>query len=185
MTTVPAITRLWPSMMPEAVRISVSIRSFSTEARDGSAAASSAGVAGRHAPFCANNKGQTKNNNRPLTRTHLNMCASRCRLLERFEREDHSPDRSSGRLSAVGNAQYTKQTIDVRLHGSLGNRQLRSDLFIASPLHNLLQDVGFARRQLLSSHSLREAFGNHGRDTGLARMNGSDGLNQIIRGHTL
>src|SRR5882757_9915349 len=54
MSTTPAMSFPRVLMMPEAVRISVSIRSFSTGARAGKAVSNSVAVAGRQGDFgCA------------------------------------------------------------------------------------------------------------------------------------
>src|SRR5947208_4882826 len=94
----------WPSVDPDAVLDSVSIRSFSPGARAGTMLASSLSVAALHAPCAA---------------SMLTLATSPTTTARLIKMNDPPLDRGCDRLSPVRHCQLTQDIVQVRLHRSL------------------------------------------------------------------
>src|SRR5947209_6834432 len=94
----------WPSVDPDAVLNSVSIRSFSTGARAGTMLASSLSVAARHAPCAA---------------SMLTLPTSPTTTACLIKMNDPPLDRGCDRLRPVRHRQLTQDVIQMRFHRCL------------------------------------------------------------------
>src|SRR5581483_5301694 len=112
--TTPAMKWPLPSVMPEAVRNSVSMRSEMTGARAGMTDLSSSGVAARQfSAGCAL---------RPAGITEARIAEEtrprkRRRVCELIKMNDASLQCGGGGLGAIGDAELAEQAIDVRFNG--------------------------------------------------------------------
>jgi hypothetical protein len=134
MSTTPAMKWPLPSVMPDAVRNSVSMRSLITGARAGIKALSSSSLALCQAEFAAN---AAHKENASDSRTQIGLA---------LVKVDNSPLQGGGRgLGAIGHPQLAEQAVDVGLDRGLGDVERGGNLFVAVPSHDQLQDLGFAR----------------------------------------
>src|ERR1700733_4026662 len=164
MSTTPAMKWPLPSVMPDAVRNSVSMRSLITGARAGINALSSSSLALCQAALAAN-----------AAWPHRDKTASHRKTqngLGLVKVHDSPLQRGSRGLGAIGHAQFAEQAVDVGLHRGLRDAERGSNLFVAVSSHDQLQHLGFARGQGGGAHALRLAFGDRIRDTGLAGIDG-------------
>src|SRR5271170_4802271 len=154
MSTTPAMKRCCPSVIPEAVRNSVSMRSVSTGARAGISTFNSDSEAVCQAVLsCAR---------RPVSASAMSIekPSVRVRWTRRRVNESGSVkvDNSAlqgGRrgLGAVGDAQLAQQAIDMGFDGRLGDEEYRADLLIALAGDDLLQHVRLSRGELMAAHA--------------------------------
>src|SRR5271163_5250627 len=161
-----------PSVMPDAVRNSVSMRSLITGARAGIKAFSSSSLATCQAGLAA----------------YAAKAASHSTIQNGFTlvKVHNSPLQRGGRgLGAIGHAQLAEQAVDVGLHRGLGDVEGGSNLLVAVPAHDQLQHLSFAASQRGRAHALRQPFGHGSRNTGFAGIDGADGIHQFFAGHAL
>src|SRR5271156_2837449 len=160
-----------PSVIPEAVRNSVSMRSEITGARAGITDRNSSSLALCQVPAKATwALPASTSHSSAIQRTLVKM-------------HDSPLQGSGGRLGAIGDAQFAQQAVDMGLHRSLGNVERGRDLFVAVAAHNQLQDFGFAGGERGRAHALREALGHRSRYARLAGIDRADGVHEFFPGH--
>src|ERR1700722_9278826 len=136
----------WPSVMPEAVLNSVSIRSEITGARAGIRAFSSASLALCHvAAYAAV----------AVSRTNHKITGGLCPLIKM-----HNPplQRGGGSLGAIGDPQLAEQAVDVGFHRGFRNEKRGGNFLVAVAAHNQLQHLGLSPGQRGPAHAFRQTF---------------------------
>src|ERR1700716_2534717 len=119
--------------MPDAVRISVSMRSFSTGARNGSTALSSSVVAESH-PDLAWVWSEVGRNIR-IKRTRDSFIE-----VALFEMDEAALNRDGSCVRAVTDTKLAKQVINVSFDCCLGDREVGCDFLIRSTSNDPLED---------------------------------------------
>src|SRR5882757_4976191 len=161
--TTPAMKCPLPSMMPEAVRNSVSIRSEITGARAGMTDLSSSGVATRQfSAGCARRDAGVMERARAEQKSRFR----RRRRVESVKVNDASLQRGGGGLGAIADAELAEQAVDMRLHRRLRNEESRSNLFIAVSADNEAEHLRLAVGERRGVHALGEALGNRSGNAG-------------------
>src|SRR5438128_1867362 len=134
--TTPAMKCPLPSVMPEAVRNSVSMRSEMTGARAGMMDLSSSGVATRQfSAGCARRDAGVMERARAEQRTERKRRFRKQRRVELVRAElikvnDASLQCGGGGLGAIAHAELAEQTIDMRLHRRLRDEESCSNLLV-------------------------------------------------------
>src|SRR5258708_36031822 len=122
--------------IPEAVRISVSMRSFSTEARNGNAVLSSSVVAERQPGLAwAPAKGVTGIERRRTTESFIEGTL--------FEMDEAALNSDGSRICAVTDAKLAQQVINMSSDGCLGNRKIGRDLLVSATRATAFEDCQF------------------------------------------
>lgn len=111
--------------MPEAVRISVSMRSFSTKARDGNTALSSFKVA-----ECQS--GLTWARTECVRSDKKKRAKSSFIEVTLFEMNEATLNSDGRGVCAVADAKLAQQVIDVGFDGSFGDSQVRGDFLVGA-----------------------------------------------------
>src|ERR1700677_620864 len=146
MSTTPAMKWPLPSVMPDAVRNSVSMRSLITGARAGIRALSSSSLALCQPELAAN-----------AAWPHSAKAASHSRTQNgvALVKVHNSPLQRSGRsLGAIGDPQLAEQAVDVGLDRGLGDEQRRSNLLVAVAAHDQLQHLRLPPGERRRAHAL-------------------------------
>jgi len=124
-------------MIPEAVRISVSMRSFSTGARNGNAVLSSSDVAERQPGLdWVPTEGGTSIRRRRAARENFIEEA----LFEMYKTTLNS---DGGRVCAVTDAKLTQQVIDMGFDRCLRDCKIGRDLLVGPTRNNALENCEF------------------------------------------
>src|ERR1700677_938497 len=152
MRTTPAMMFPRELMMPEAVRISVSMRSFSTGARAGRAICNSVGVAARQEGFdwAPTNDGGTRMRSKVRREGFIGRVS--------FEMYDTSLEGDGCGVSAIADTKFPEQAIDMRFDCGFTDLQVGGDLLICAASHDAFQNFQFAVGKGLSAHSFGELF---------------------------
>src|SRR5215212_10235446 len=94
-------------------------------------------------------------------------------------------DGRRGGLRAVGHAQLAEDVVDVALDGGLADVERGGNLLVAPAEDDLLQDFKLAPRQVRPADASREALGDDAGDAPPARVDGADGVLQLLEEHVL
>src|SRR5258708_5495789 len=138
--------------IPEAVRISVSMRSFSTGARNGNAVLSSSVVAERQ-PGLAWAQAKDEASIRRSARENFIEGA----LFEMYETALNS---DGSRVCTVADAKLAQQVIHMGFDRCLGYCKIGRDLLVRATRDNALENCEFSGSKILCAHSLGEFFGD-------------------------
>jgi hypothetical protein len=89
-----------------------------------------------------------------------------------------------GGVSAIADAEFAEQAIDVRLDGGFTDLQVGGDLFVGTAGYDTFQDFQFAIGEGLRAHPFGEFFCDGGGDQRSSAVNCLDGGEELINGHS-
>src|SRR4051812_9119361 len=179
--TTPAMKWPPPSVMPEAVRNSVSMRSEMTGARAGITSLSSAGVAARQpSPGCACDAAVISE----TVSAAENARRRKWRRVRTLVKVDDASLQCGGcGLRAITYPELAEQAVDVGLHCRFRDKKCRGDLLVAVAAHDKAQHLSLAVGERRSVHALGQALGYRCRNARSAAVDGANGGEQLLRVH--